>query len=792
MRILLVDDDSSVLQALMATLRTIPGNDIRVAANAPKAHEHAAAMGGVDLLISDVVMEPTDGFTLRAELEASNPRMRTIFISGYDLSDYTEQTSNAHVLAKPVDANVLRAVVTGNVQQMAAAAVNRAPVAVAATPVAQPQAVARAVAQPTAGIPSAAPRAVAQPQAVAQPVAAVQPQAVARPAAAAPTAVAAAVAPVAVAANPVAAPRAAVASPVAVASGVHAAGATDPLIGVQLGDYRVQQLIGKGTWGAVYVAIQMSVNRAVGLKVLDPGAAQDERNRNQFLADARAKAAVQHPFIVSVFEADDRNGLVFYTHEFIEGATLEDMIEDGRQVDEKTALHIMKVAGEGLNYLWSHNLAHAPFQAESIRIGKDNIPRLANLATASTDPSTSVQAEIQFLASVISQLMPHESMSPGLRALLARMGGSGANAATSWPVVLQAVRALEPKVIPVEAAKIKAADAAAMRAMEANRKAQKRSLIYSIATLTFLAFAVVFVIWRYLISNRRDLSAQIEIPGGQYMIGDPNLDPTRVDLGAFEIDKYEVTIGAFEDFVKYVKAHPEEEHKWDHPSSTQKHVAHLNQDVLTLISNARKRGGTVFHNKDIKEPGVEVDLNCPMVGISWWTAYAYANWKGRELPTEEQWEAAARGNRGFKYPWDDELKLGRMNSNEGYEPMKPGAHKPNDGYNYWAPVDIFTDDESPFKVIGMAGNVAEWVYRKNKQRQEAVIKGGSFATPPIPMYARMDKIVAEDCWFIYPEKSKPAKGTPPRAGEQERQFVGDPVTANTRSLYIGFRTVKPK
>jgi len=48
MRILLVDDDSSVLQALMATLKTMPGHDVRVAANAQKAHEHAAALGGVD------------------------------------------------------------------------------------------------------------------------------------------------------------------------------------------------------------------------------------------------------------------------------------------------------------------------------------------------------------------------------------------------------------------------------------------------------------------------------------------------------------------------------------------------------------------------------------------------------------------------------------------------------------------------------------------------------------------------------------------------------------------------
>ena len=757
MRILLVDDDSSVLQALMATLKTMPGHEIRLAANAQKAHEHAQAMGGVDLLITDVVMEPTDGFTLRAELQSAYPQMRAIFISGYDLSDYTEQTTNAHVLAKPVDANVLRAVVMGNVQALAAAAANRAPVAV--------------------GTPSAAPR----------PVANAAPQAVA---AAAPVATASAV------------PRAAAAVPragaaVPAASGARASAApvagagtsADPLIGVQLGDYRVQQLIGTGTWGSVYAAIQLSVNRLVGLKVLDPGQAENEQSRAQFLADARAKAAVQHPFIVSVFEADERNGLVFYTHEFIEGATLQDLIASAQTVDEKTALHVMKVAGEGLNYLWSHNLAHSPFEAESIRIGKDGIPRLANLATSSADPSASVQAEIQQLGQVIQQLTAPETVSPGLRALLGRMLGGGASAATTWPVVLQAVRALEPKVIPVEAAKIKAADAAAQRAVEAARKAQKRSIVYSVATLIFLTAAVVFVIWRYLISNRRDLSAQVQVPAGQYMIGDPSLEPTRADLGAYEIDKYEVTIGAFEDFAKYIKAHPDEEHRWDHANSNQKHIPHLTEEVQVLIANARKRGARVF--KDNTEPGIDVDLNCPMIGITWWTAYAYANWKGRELPTEEEWEAAARGNRGFKYPWGDELKLGRMNSNEGFQPLKRGSYNPADGYNYWAAVDAFTDDESPFQAIGMAGNVAEWVVKKDGKRDLPMVKGGSFATPAIPMFARMDKLEMDECWFVYPGP-RPPKTAPTRPGEADRQYTGDPITASTRALYIGFRTVKHK
>src|SRR5215207_10878138 len=160
MRILLVDDDSSVLQALMATLKTMPGHEIRVAANAQKAHEHAEALGGLDLLITDVVMEPTDGFTLRAELQTLYPQMRAVFISGYDLSEYVEQTSDAHVLAKPVDADVLRAVVVQNLQALVGVANGGGGVRLVP-----------GGAQAAVGIPSAAPRAVSGPTAVATPVA---------------------------------------------------------------------------------------------------------------------------------------------------------------------------------------------------------------------------------------------------------------------------------------------------------------------------------------------------------------------------------------------------------------------------------------------------------------------------------------------------------------------------------------------------------------------------------------------------------------------------------------------
>ena len=860
MRILLVDDDSSVLQALIAAVNSTPGHDVRVAAGAQKAHEHTLTLGGVDLLITDVVMEPTDGITLRGELQALFPKMRAAFISGYDLSDYKEQMAGAAMLSKPVNADAVRALVAATEQALSAlpqpVAVPRAafaipqarPVALPPQPVATPmptpvpQAVAvpqpRPVAQPVA----APVQAIAVPQAkpVAQPVPVVSavpqvptpsptpvPQAVAAPrsqpvAQPVPVPVQASPQPAPVAAQPIPVVRAvpqvstppplptpqpiAVQAPVAVPQPrpaipmpveqpaaepephAHAQEDEDTaqpeqLVGVQLGDYRVQQFLANGVWGAVYLAIQLSVNRPVGLKVLDPRRSHDENAHAQFLADARAKAAVQHPLIVSVFEADERNGLVFYTHEFLDGPTLADLISRRERFDEKKALQVMKATAEALNYLWSHNFAHSPLDAGAIRFGSDNIPRLANLATSNLESGVSASREIQTLSGVISQLVPSHAQSPGLRALLGRMAGIQ-NPIISWPVVLQAVKSLEPKIIPVEAAKIKAADVVAIRAVEAARKTQNKAVTMQIVTLSALVLIVAFLVWYFLISNERNLNAQVDIPAGSYAVGK---EGQRVNIRAFEIDKYEVTIGQYTEFIEFCQANGgANEHKYDHPNAP-KNVSHITEDAKILIGRAKQRSASVF--SDANNPGVPVDLNCPMVCVSWWDAYAYANWKGRDLPTQEEWEAAARGTEGYKYPWGNDLFLNKFNSNRGYKAMERAKLTPEDGYNYWAPVDQFMGDASPFKVIGMAGNVAEWTYRYDGKRQFPVVKGGSFASNPIAMNESMEKIPADDCHNVYPASRKPKSIL--LLGDDEF-YVGDMISANTCTLYIGFRTVKRK
>jgi formylglycine-generating enzyme required for sulfatase activity len=233
---------------------------------------------------------------------------------------------------------------------------------------------------------------------------------------------------------------------------------------------------------------------------------------------------------------------------------------------------------------------------------------------------------------------------------------------------------------------------------------------------TLLLLAAGMIYWKFGPSNERDLDAQVEIPAGDFLFA----DGTTASTGQYWIDQYEVTIGQYAKFVEFIEKHPEREKDYDHPQQPPTVLSHIPKNWFIWYENAKR--GTAARS-------VKMSLNSPMLEVTWWDAYAYAKWRGRELPTEKEWEKAARGTRGFLYPWGDKPENDHANTGADHVARDPKQKGKVDGHNFWSDVDAVEDDASPYGVIGMGGNLSEWTADWTPDNKFAIIKGGNYAQP---------------------------------------------------------------
>jgi sulfatase modifying factor 1 len=185
----------------------------------------------------------------------------------------------------------------------------------------------------------------------------------------------------------------------------------------------------------------------------------------------------------------------------------------------------------------------------------------------------------------------------------------------------------------------------------------------------------------------------------------PDEHPARtVRMKSFAIDRYEVTNAQYRRFLAHLAESGDAPYRHPDQPKGKDHTPRYWRDYNPLLKDPNYRPLAQY-----AAPDTFTADNKPVVGVDWFDAYAYAAWAGKRLPTEAEWELAARGTDGRRWPWGNDWRWGLANI--GGEKLGGDVNakgKEKDGFIYSAPVGSFPEGRSPFGCDDMAGNAAEW------------------------------------------------------------------------------------
>jgi formylglycine-generating enzyme required for sulfatase activity len=247
--------------------------------------------------------------------------------------------------------------------------------------------------------------------------------------------------------------------------------------------------------------------------------------------------------------------------------------------------------------------------------------------------------------------------------------------------------------------------------------------------------------------HRADKS-EVRIPSGTFRMGagadaDDDITERAVTVPGFSIDRFAVTNAEFAAFVAatgYVTDAERTPDPADYPDIPAEKLsaggAVFEHSDVSADSGDETRWWKFVAGADWRHPegpgsGIKGKESYPVVQVSYDDALAYAHWRGRELPTEEQYEYAARGGLdGKTYAWGDELTPGGKHMANTWQGEFPSHDAGADGFAGLAPDGCFPPNG--YGLYDMIGNAWEWTTTLSpqpavsKQRALRVIKGGSY------------------------------------------------------------------
>ncbi|MGO9000252.1 MAG: SUMF1/EgtB/PvdO family nonheme iron enzyme [Polyangiaceae bacterium] len=447
--------------------------------------------------------------------------------------------------------------------------------------------------------------------------------------------------------------------------------------------YRVRDIVGEGGMGVVYRADDEALERTVALKCLHTNLAGDAQIRRRFAREAKVLRSWVHPNVVGVFDFVEHEHLLAIVMEYVAGKSLVHHLASWR--GKMPFTEIRALFGAVLDTMQdghSRGIVHRDLKPENILVvhGPDGPrPKIVDFGISKILEGTSYTVSGAFLGTC-RYISPEQVKAPhtvdvrsdvyslGVTLYQLVAGRVPFDDENHFALLMAHVSQAPPPPSRFRPDVPPALEALILDALAKDPAARPPSCAVFRerldAALAEVAPVQATTTERPLAPVLQDTGGyeMVLVPAGPFLMGRAR---RTVQLDAFYIDRAPVTNEQFARFVKVTGYHPS--------------GAGAGRFLRTDARGSR--GGQ--HEKR------------PVTYVSWADAQAYAQWAGKRLPTEAEWEKTARGTDGRKYPW-------------GRADPKPSLANFDRKLGGTTPVGAFPAGASPFGALDMAGNVWEW------------------------------------------------------------------------------------